>query len=282
MRPILFTIGEFSVPSFWAMAFLAFLAGFLVVRSEANRRGLGQDLPYDFLLYAYVGGWAGARLFLIPTAWDLFRNDPIAFLLSGSGWVWYGGVAGGTLALWLLARRRGLPFLLVADVCAPALALGLAIGRIGCQLSGDGDYGVPTSLPWGMSYPHGVVPTTERVHPAPLYEMLGSLVLFAHLWRRRRHAQPGEIVGRYLVFAGALRFGIEFIRRNPAWLWGLTTAQAWSVALAVLGGWLWWRGATNGATTLAEKSDPSTTDHRGPANQVGHERFDGDSKGEIC
>lgn len=225
------------------MAFLAFAAGFVVVHREAQRLGLGRDFAYDALLYAYIGGWAGARLFLIPTAWDLFRNDPIAFLLSGSGWVWYGGVFGGTLAVWVLARREGQPFLLVADVCAPALAIGLAIGRIGCHLSGDGDYGIPTSLPWGMSYPQGVVPTTERVHPAPLYEMVGSLAIFVHLWRRRFRARRGEIVGRYLVLACSLRFAIEFIRRNPAWLLGLTTAQAWSLALAAVGAWLWGRAA---------------------------------------
>ncbi|GIW43256.1 MAG: prolipoprotein diacylglyceryl transferase [Candidatus Binatia bacterium] len=235
MRPILFTIGNFSVPSFWVMAFLGFLAGFLVVRSEAKRRGLGTELAYDVLLYAYVGGWVGARLFLIPTAWEFFRSDPIAFLLSGSGWVWYGGVAGGTIAVWLLGRRERLPFILLADICAPALALGLAIGRLGCQLSGDGDYGVPTSLPWGMSYPNGVVPTTERVHPAPLYEMIGSTVIFAHLWSKRFGARPGELLGRYLILASSLRFAIEFVRRNPAWLWGLTTAQAWSIALAIVG-----------------------------------------------
>ncbi|MCX8073871.1 MAG: prolipoprotein diacylglyceryl transferase [Candidatus Binatia bacterium] len=235
MKPILFTIGNFAVPSFWVMAFLGFLGGFLVVRQEAQRRGFGTELAYDVLLYAYVGGWVGARLFLIPTAWELFRNDPIAFLLSGSGWVWYGGVAGGTLGVWLLARRQQIPFIELADICAPALALGLAIGRIGCQLSGDGDYGVPTSLPWGMSYPNGVVPTAERVHPAPLYEMIGSLAIFAYLWRIRHHARPGEVVGRYLLLATSLRFAIEFVRRNPAWLWGLTTAQVWSIGLACVG-----------------------------------------------
>lgn len=257
MRPILFTIGSFAVPSFWAMAFLAFIAGFWVVRSEVRRRALGDELAYDLLLYAYVGGWAGARLFLIPTAWELFWSDPIAFLLSGSGWVWYGGVAGGTLAVWLLARSRGLPMLLIADICAPALALGLAVGRIGCQLSGDGDYGVPTDLPWGMSYPDGVVPTTERVHPTPIYEMLGSLAIFLHLWRRRTTALPGEVTARYLLWAPALRFAIEFVRRNPGWIWGFTTAQVWSVALMVLGGVLLHRAYRGAAKVHPSAPVPS-------------------------
>lgn len=236
MRPILFHIGELAVPSFWVTAFTGFLVAFLLLRSDLLRRGYDVDLAYDVTLYAYVGGWLGARLFLIPTGWEFFVQDPISFLLSGSGWVWYGGLIGGTLAVALLARNRHLSLLFLADVTAPALAMGLAIGRIGCQLSGDGDYGVPTDLPWGMSYPDGVVPTTERVHPAPLYEMLACFAIFAYLWRRRLKNPPtGDLFGRYLVLSAIVRFLIEFVRRNPNWLLGLTTAQWFSVALTFLG-----------------------------------------------
>ncbi|MBP1686881.1 MAG: Prolipoprotein diacylglyceryl transferase [Deltaproteobacteria bacterium] len=235
MRPILFHLGGFSVPSFWVMAFLGFFAAFVVVRSEVLRRGYGVDLAYDMTLHAYVGGWVGARLFLIPSAWDLFVRDPIRFLLMSSGWVWYGGVIGGTLAVCLLVYRRNLPTLVIADVVAPALAIGLGIGRIGCQLSGDGDYGVPTTLPWGMSYPNGVVPTQERVHPAPVYEAVACFAIFAYLWRRRQVEAVGCLAGRYLILAGVVRFLIEFVRRNPAWLAGLTTAQWTSVGAVILG-----------------------------------------------
>lgn len=236
MRPILFHVGGTAVPSFWVTAFVGFLAAFFVVRNDIRRRGYDVELAYDMTLYAYVGGWVGARLFLIPTAWDIFRQDPIGFLLSSSGWVWYGGLIGGTIAVWLLARQRKLPLLLFADIIAPALAVGLGIGRIGCQLAGDGDYGIPTSLPWAMSYPDGVVPTTERVHPAPVYEMLASFAIFAYLWRRRLSNPPsGDLIGRYLILAAPVRFLIEFIRRNPHWLFGLTTAQWTSVALVVAG-----------------------------------------------
>ena len=236
MRPVLFHIGDVAVPSFWVTAFLGFYAAFLLVRSEAIRRGYGVALAYDMTLYAYLGGWIGARLFLIPTGWQYFVDDPIAFLLSSSGWVWYGGVVGGAVAIWLLSRQRGIPFLVFADMIAPGLAIGLAFGRIGCQLSGDGDYGVPTTLPWGMSYPDGVVPTNERVHPAPIYEMLASVAIWAYLWQRRRADVPaGNLFGRYLILAGMVRFLIEFVRRNPAWLVGLTTAQWMSIGLAALG-----------------------------------------------
>jgi phosphatidylglycerol:prolipoprotein diacylglycerol transferase len=236
MRPILFSVGDIGVPSFWVAAFLGFFVAFLVVRSDCVRRALKTDVAYDLILYTYVGGWVGARLFLIPTGWEIFAQHPVGFLLSSSGWVWYGGVIGGGVAAWMLARQRQLSLLLLADVAAPALAIGLGIGRIGCQLAGDGDYGVPSDLPWAMSYPHGVVPTTDRVHPAPLYEMLACFAIFAYLWRRRHTpAAPGDLFGRYVILAATTRFLIEFVRRNPAWLAGLTTAQWMSVGFVILG-----------------------------------------------
>lgn len=236
MRPTLFELGGISVPSFWAMAFLGFFAAFLVARSDLLRRGYGVELAYDAMLYAYVGGWVGARLFLIPSAWDYFTQDPIRFLLTSSGWVWYGGLIGGAAAVGVLAYRRRISFWRFADVGAPALALGQGIGRIGCQLSGDGDYGTPTDLPWGMSYPQGVVPTTDRVHPTPIYEAVAYFLIFLYLWRRRRQEPPtGDLIGRYLILAATVRFLVEFVRRNPAWLAGFTTAQWMSVGLALVG-----------------------------------------------
>lgn len=239
MRPVLFEIGEIAIPSFWAMAFLGFVGAFWVVRADLIRRGMSLVFAYDMILYGYVGGWIGARLFLIPTGWDYFVKEPFGFLLSGSGWVWYGGVIGGALAVALLCRRRGVPFIVAADIASPGLAVGLAIGRIGCQLSGDGDYGVPTNLPWGMSYPDGVVPTTDRVHPAPVYEMVACFGIFGYLWSRYRpELAAGDLFGRYLVLSGIVRFLIEFVRRNPAWLIGLTTAQWISVGCIAAGVWL--------------------------------------------
>jgi phosphatidylglycerol---prolipoprotein diacylglyceryl transferase len=249
MYPVLFTVGDVAVPSFWVAAFLGFFVAFFVVRSEVRRRGYDVDLAYDIVLYAYVGGWAGARVFLIPTGWEYFTKDPISFLLSSSGWVWYGGVIGGAVAVWILARQRQIGFLEFADIAAPALAMGLGIGRIGCQLAGDGDYGVATDLPWGMSYPDGVVPTTERVHPAPVYEMLACFAMFAYLWQRRgRDAPTGNLFGRYLILAALTRFLIEFVRRNPTWLIGFTTAQWMSIGAAVLGVVLLRRHASPEAT----------------------------------
>lgn len=244
MRPILFHLGDIAVPSFWAMSFLAFLVALLVIRRDFRERGRDERLAYDFVLWAYVGGWIGARLFVIPTGWQYFVEAPLAFLISSSGWVWYGGLIGGAAAVLLWARRAGLPLLLVCDIAAPALAIGLAIGRIGCQLAGDGDYGMPSDLPWAMSYPDGVVPTTQRVHPTPIYEFLAYGTLFVFLWRRRRAAHAaGDLLGQYLLWSGLARFLVEFVRRNPDWVLGLTTAQVFSLASMAVGVWLIRRAA---------------------------------------
>jgi phosphatidylglycerol:prolipoprotein diacylglycerol transferase len=256
MRPVLFEIGDFAVPSFWAMAFLGFVVAFWVVRADLIRRGIPIVFAYDLVLYTYMGGWVGARLFLIPTGWDYFVRDPFAFLLSGSGWVWYGGVIGGTVAAAILCRSRGRSLIAVSDIAAPALAIGLAIGRIGCQLSGDGDYGVPTDLPWAMAYPEGVVPTLERVHPTPIYEMIACFGIFAYLWDRYRPSlNDGDLFGRYLFLSGLVRFLIEFVRRNPAWLIGLTTAQWISLGCIVGGALLARRASATPRPVDAESAD---------------------------
>lgn len=264
MRPILFHIGELAIPSFWAMAFLAFFVALLVVRRQFVERGYDERFGYDMVLWAYVGGWVGARLFVIPTGWQYFVDDPIAFLLSSSGWVWYGGVVGGAVAVLWWARRAGVPAATVADIAAPGLALGLAIGRLGCQLAGDGDYGVSTDLPWGMSYPDGVVPTTDRVHPTPVYEMVCYLALFAALWRARRRLPPGHAIGHYLVWSALARFLIELVRRNPAWLLGLTTAQWFSLGSIALGVWLLRRGGVPQMHT-----ERNTDEHRSDEQEDG-------------
>ena len=238
MRPILFHLGEIAIPSFWAMAFLGFFVALLVIRRDMHDRGMPERQAYDMVLWAYLGGWVGARLFVIPTGWQYFVEAPVAFLLSGSGWVWYGGVIGGAVAVLVWARQVGIPARVIADIAAPGLAIGLAIGRIGCQLAGDGDYGVPTSLPWCMSYPEGVVPTTACVHPTPIYELICYVAIFVVLWRQRHRLPPGHLIGQYLIYSAVARFLVEFLRRNPNWLAGLTTAQWMSVASIAIGIWL--------------------------------------------
>jgi phosphatidylglycerol:prolipoprotein diacylglycerol transferase len=142
------------------------------------------------------------------------------------------------------------------DLAAPAAAIGYGIGRIGCFLSGDGCYGIPTNLPWGMSFPHGIVPTFQRVHPTPLYELGAALLIGAWLWMRGRKQRPvGTILGEYLVLTGTARFLVEFIRRNPKVLWGLSNAQLASAGSVIAGAllllWLSTRKASEPAQAVA-------------------------------
>jgi phosphatidylglycerol:prolipoprotein diacylglycerol transferase len=236
MYPILFHVFGFPVEAFWVAVLLGFLAALLVARAELRRQGHDPGAAFDLILWAYVGGFVGARLFLVFTEWSKFQSDPFELLFSGSGWVWQGGLIGGTVAVALKARALGLPLTDVADFAGSCLAIGQAIGRIGCQFAGDGDYGVATTLPWGMSYPEGVVPTTERVHPTPIYEMVLYLLIFAVLWRNRtRPHRPGSLFGQYLLYAGAARFAVEFVRRNSVVGLGLTLAQWVSIVSMIVG-----------------------------------------------
>ena len=236
MYPVLFHLGPIPVESFWVMLFLGFVAALQVVRIEFGRRGYDPAWAYDFILYSYVGGLIGARLFLLTSAWDVFVRDPFEFLFSGSGWVWQGGVMGGALAVYWGCWRKGLSILVAGDVAGPAMAIGQAIGRIGCQLAGDGDYGVPTTLPWAMSYPNGSVPTTELVHPTPIYEAVLYGAIFWLLWRlRARSHRPGVLLGVYLIGTGIVRFGVEFVRINRMLALGLTLPQWLSIVSVLIG-----------------------------------------------
>ena len=236
MRPILFEIGGFELGSFLACVLLASALAPLLAWRFAVERGDNPRIAVGAVICAVAAGWIGARLLLIPKGWGLFVKYPVQFLLMTGGWAWYGGLIGATVGTWIWARYTRVPFLTFADMLAPIGALGQAIGRIGCQLSGDGDYGVPTSLPWGMAYPHGAVPTEVPVHPTPIYEMIGYFAIFAYLWRRR-HAEvaPGDAFGRYLVLAACVRFPVEFVRTNQVWLAGLTEAQLYAIAAVAVG-----------------------------------------------
>ena len=110
------------------------------------------------------------------------------------------------------------------------------MGRIGCLVSGDGDYGIPTKMPWGMSFPHGLVPTTVPVHPTPIYEFLFAMALAWYLWRKGRAQQPlGWLTGEYLLWSGLGRFLVEFIRINPRLYWGMSNAQVASIGSMIVG-----------------------------------------------
>ena len=177
----------------------------------------------------------------MPTTWwrTTRRSSTklIGSLFSGSGLVWYGGALGGAIAVIAWMRWREVLQLQMLDMSATALALGYAIGRIGCQVSGDGDYGIRSSLPWAMGYPHGTLPTPAgvRVQPTPIYETVTMCLLAYFLWHLRDRVRPGVIFALYLIGSGLERFLVEFVRRNSEVALGLTAPQLESAVL-IMGG----------------------------------------------
>jgi phosphatidylglycerol:prolipoprotein diacylglycerol transferase len=242
MIPDVLHIGPIPIHVFGIFLALAFLAAGAVAGREFERRGWDPALASSALVWAAVGGLVVARLWIVLDAWPDFVRDPWTFLFTGGGFVFYGGLLGGALAVTAFFHRHGIPWFRGADAVAPAIAVGQAIGRLGCQAAGDGDWGKETTVPWGMAYPHAVVgwdkPPGVRVHPTPLYEAAAYVAIFALLWRLRREPVPdGTIFSLYLVLASAARFLVEFVRINPPVVLGLTEAQLMSLALMTVGGW---------------------------------------------
>ncbi len=242
MIPDILHVGPVPIHLFGIFLALAFLAAGWAAGREFERKRYDPALASSAVVWAAVGGLVGARLWIVLDAWPEFVRAPWSFLVTGGGFVFYGGLLGGTLAVTLLFWRQHIPWLRGADASAPAIALGQAIGRLGCQAAGDGDWGKETALPWGMAYPYAVVgwdkPPGVRVHPTPLYEAAAYAAIFALLWRLRREpAADGAILALYLVLSGAARFLVEFVRVNPRIAFGLTEAQLASLTLVVIGGW---------------------------------------------
>jgi phosphatidylglycerol:prolipoprotein diacylglycerol transferase len=233
---------------------LAFVVSGAIVTRRLKELGQPPDWAYEMVFAALLGGLIGARGYWLLGNLDELSDDPLGAILGGSGLVWYGGAVGGAVAVLLWARRRDMVRLALLDLCAPALAMGYAVGRIGCQISGDGDYGTPTDLPWGMAYPDGVVPTNDVVHPTPVYETLAMGLGAWALWRARDAFRPGVLFACYLVLAGSERLLVEFVRRNEPVLAGLTEAQLASLVMVVAGiAWLVRAARTGG---LRARPDP--------------------------
>jgi prolipoprotein diacylglyceryl transferase len=232
-------IWRLSIGTFGLLMLLAFIAAYLVLRADIRRRGLNIDAQNIISICALLG-IVGAKLYHVLESPSDLKTDFFGSIFSRAGFAWFGGVIGVLLALYWLGRRYKLSYLAILDLCAPAAALGYAVGRIGCLVSGDGDYGTPTSLPWGMAFPNGLVPTTQRVHPTPIYEAVAATLIFWYLWRQGakslRGPRPvGEIAALYLIWMGLERFLVEFIRINPRSFFGLSNAQAASLGSIAAG-----------------------------------------------
>jgi len=259
--PELFTLhlpilGEVIITSFGVMMALAFLTAYMVVRAELGRLGGNPDLAADMLMAALIGGIVGAKLYYVVLYWDRTILNPLGMLFSRGGLVWYGGFIGGVLGVSWMVKRRGGSIPIAADAMAPAMAIGYAIGRIGCFLVGD-DYGRPTDSWVGIAFPRGVPPTNAAnlrrfgvdvapgipdaqvltVHPTQLYETGISFAIFLVLWRFRRHPRlRGALFPLWLAAAGAERFFVEIFRaKDDRFLGPFTIAQLISFGLIVVG-----------------------------------------------
>jgi len=242
MKPSFDVLG-LSIKSFGVVFALGFFACGLLLARRLRELGKPVDWAYEIVFAALVGGLVGARGYYLVQHWSEVRHNLLGSIFSGSGLVWYGGALGGAVGVVLWMRRRDQLRLVMFDMCSTALALGYAIGRIGCQVSGDGDYGIRSNLPWAMGYPHGTVPTPPgvTVQPTPIYETLAMGLVALLLWRLRDRVRPGAVFALYFVLSGTERLLVEFIRRNKEVLVGLTAPQIESVVLMVAGAvWLGW------------------------------------------
>jgi phosphatidylglycerol---prolipoprotein diacylglyceryl transferase len=248
-------IGPVAIPTFGLMVAAAMVAAYYVLRADMARRGVApKDSPLAemFIAVPCLVGIVGAKLYHVLESPRQLLADPAGELLSRYGLAWFGGLIAGFAAFIWLARAKKIPLLEMLDAGSPAAALGYGIGRIGCLLAGDGDYGKPTSLPWGMRFPNGLVPTTQtcvqwgwpascRVQPTPIYEFIVACLIVWILWRlgarllQSRPASRGLVFAGYLVLTGIARFLVEFIRINPRSFFGLTNAQAASLLSIVAG-----------------------------------------------
>ena len=239
MKPAFDVLGV-SVKSFGVVFALAFLACGLLVARRLRELDRPVDWAYEIVFAALVGGLVGARGYFLIQNYNEVKGHLASSIFSGSGLVWYGGAIGGAIGVLAWMRWRGQLQLIMLDMCATALALGYALGRIGCQVSGDGDYGIRSSLPWAMGYPHGTVPTPPgvTVQPTPIYETVTMGLVAYLLWQLRDRVRPGVIFALYCVLSGLERLLVEFIRRNKEVWIGLTAPQLESAALFAIGS-LW-------------------------------------------
>jgi len=295
MIPILLRLGPvqlfghpltLTIYSFGLMMALGFIAADLVIAADCPRRGLDPEYATAIVLWGARGGIIGARLYDVVDNWRLYMANPVSIVWSGAGFVWFGGFIGGVTAACLVARHYKVSVGATADMCAPALAIGQALGRIGCHLSGDGDWGVPSTLPWAVAYTRAIVgwgpqtvlklgPHDElvsgffpgvRVHPTSIYEAILYAGVFLFLWSMRRRAGiAGRIFYLYLVLLGGCRFLVEFLRVNPRVLFGLSEAQLIGLAMVVAGLIALWM---TGGVFSGWVRDAGAPQSRGPVAKV--------------
>ena len=272
MIPKLFQIGPVPVYSYGLMLGISFIVASYLLSQEFKRRKLGENSAINITFIALLCGVIGAKLLYVIEEWKSITSMPSSKLFSTegifspAGLTWYGGLILATLVIYVYTKRKKIPFLEVADTAAPGLAIGYGIARIGCHLSGDGDYGLPVSefaswVPWGTDYSKGtlppsvafhgteiakkfggMVPDNTLCHPTPVYEFILGAIMFGILWSmRKKYKIDGKLFGLYLIMSAVARFFVEFIRLNPRFMLGLSEAQLISFVLMLLGVYLFIR-----------------------------------------
>jgi phosphatidylglycerol:prolipoprotein diacylglycerol transferase len=249
MLPILFQFGPLTIYSFGVFMALAAVAAAWVVQAELKRNGYNPELASTMVFAAAIGGLVGARILFIVEDWSNFLRSPLSYIFTGAGFTWYGGFLGGVLGVTWVVLKNKIPWLKAADIAAPALAVGYGIGRLGCHVAGDGDWGTVTTVPWGVAYTNAIIgwvdpstgipyPPGVRVHPTPIYEFLESAIIFGILWSlRKKEYAPGTMFWLYLALSGLARLVVEFWRLNPVFALGLTEAQWFGVLMIFVGLW---------------------------------------------
>jgi len=257
MIPVLFQIGPLKVYSYGLMLGIGFLLGSFILARELKRKKLDPNMASTVTVLAVIFGIAGAKILFLIEDWNHFVKDPIGMAFSPGGLTWYGGFILGLAAVITYVRRKKVPVLRFLDALGVALILAYGVARLGCHLSGDGDYGFPTDLPWGTNYengtyppsrafaifpeitsqyPGGMVPDNTPCHPTPVYELLLGTLGFAILWRLRKKPYPdGKLFMIYLMLSSTFRFLVEFLRLNPRIIFGLSEAQVISIPLFLAG-----------------------------------------------
>jgi phosphatidylglycerol:prolipoprotein diacylglycerol transferase len=270
MCPRLFHIGPFTVYGYGLMLAIGTIAGSYLLVSEFKRRKLDPNIANNITMIALVAGVVGSKLLFLIENWYSFIQDPMGMAFNPGGLTYYGGFLLAACSIYVYGKRKGLTFFTIGDAIAPGLMIGYGIARIGCHLSGDGDYGFPTTLPWGTDYsqgtyppsvafkdfpeitsrfPNGIVPDTIPCHPTPIYEFIVCAFMCWLLWHIRRKTSPaGKLFMIYLVLAAVERFAIEFLRPNPRLAFGLSEAQLIALILLAIGLFGWWRFTVSAGT----------------------------------
>ena len=233
MHPILIKIGPLQLYTYGLMLAVAFLVGIYLATRAAERAGVKPEIFADLGIVVILSAILGARLFYV-LFYDLqytLAHPGELLKLQQTGLVFYGGLIFSVGAGLIFCRLKSIPIPLALDIAAPSIALGQAIGRIGCFMSGC-CYGRPTGIFWAVKFPH----LDHMRHPTQIYESLATFAIFLVLLRFRKHRMGGgQVAWLYLVLYASARFAIEFFRDdNPHILLGFTVSQAVSL-LALLG-----------------------------------------------